>query len=156
LRQILTNLTFLDAKCSAGMLDEILGDYDATRMAFGTEWDEESSLASFSRFVAHDSHLLRSVPDVFYQQAFNSAEADVQRAAVDARKIGRFPTGPWLRKTSGAIRQCHNGQVISMAFWGDDRYLTVSTTALEVWIWDIVRGRLWRRCETPPSAAKSL
>lgn len=156
LKQILTNLVFIEAKCSAGLVDDVLADYDSARVVLSEEWDDESSLAGFSRFMSHGSHLLRSTSELFYQEAFNSTEQAIQQSVADLERAGRSPTGPWLRKTCGSPKQRHKGLVISLAFWGDERYLVVSTTALEVWIWDTIRGRLWRRCETPPSAAKSL
>jgi WD40 repeat protein len=156
LEQILTNLVFIASKCSAGLVDDLLRDFEAYRMVFGAQWDEERPISQFSRFVSHTAHLLRVSPDLCYQEAFNSSQQHVRRAAVDILHGGGFPKVPWLRKTAGAIRQHHSGQVISMAFWGEDRYLAVSTTEREVWVWDTALGDLWRRCETPPSAAKTL
>ena len=156
LEQVLTNLVFIEAKCHAGMINDILADYDRIRIIFDDKWNDESKLASFSQFLSHSSHLLRLAPEAFYQEAFNSNQADVHTSAIDIQQEREIPSQPWLRKISSVIGQHHSGEVISMAFWGDDRYLVVSTTELEVWIWDIDRRQLWRRCETPPSPAKSL
>ena len=153
---VMTDLTFIAAKCTAGLVDDLLRDFEASRAALDAEWDEATVIAHFSRFVRYTAHLLRASPQLCYQEAYNSAQWHISQAAINLLRSAGFPTVPWLRKTAGTARQHHSGQVISMAFWGDDRYLAVSTAEREVWVWDTIQGALWYRCETPPSAAKSL
>ncbi len=43
-----------------------------------------------------------------------------------------------------------------MAFWGEERYLAVSTTEREVWVWDCLTAQVRTQCDPPPSPAKSL
>jgi WD40 repeat protein len=156
LELLLTSLEFLAARTALEGLDGAVRDYDAARTAQGSEWDEDGGQAQFARFLSQRSHLLRPEPALIFQEAFNSIEVEVQRSAATLRQLGRFPVGPWLRKLAGAVEYHHSGWVISIAFWGDDRSLAVSTTAREVWVWDRISGHVRRRCDTPPSAAKSL
>lgn len=157
LEKTLSDLRFVGTKCSIGMVDELLGDYEASRMPPGMTWDENTPMADFGRFISHKVHLLRAFPSLLYQEAFNSlSQYHVHAAAENLVHDGGFPCSPWLRKIVGAARQRHSGQVISLAFLKGDRYLAVSTTEREVWVWDTTRDELWLRCETPPSVAKSL
>jgi WD40 repeat protein len=153
---LLTNLEFLAARVDFGGPSAAIRDYRAARIAQAEEWAEDGGPAQFLRFLDRRSQFLRSAPDLIFQEAFNSDEARVQTSAANLRKAGRFSTGPWLRKLTGAAEDQHSGQAISMAFWGDERYLTVSTSEREVWVWDCLTGRVRTRCDAPPSPAKSL
>lgn len=114
-------------------------------------------LAEFQRFISHQAHFLKHYPELVHQQAFNeSSRPHVKAAAQEHLAKGALPHRPWLRKTSGAVRPRHSGEVISLAFWGDERHLAVSTDTREVWVWDIDAAELQLRCDAPPSAARSL
>ncbi|WP_162596183.1 hypothetical protein [Methylobacterium sp. 17Sr1-1] len=155
LERLLTDLLFLGAKTETGMVDGLLQDYAITRLALGNRWHEDQRTAAFDRFVSREAHFLLTAPAALYQQAANTSDETIREAAALLPLVVTSQR-PWLLKTKGARHPQHTGQVISMAFWGGDRYLAVSSLGREVWIWDLVRGELSRRCDTPPSAAKSL
>ncbi|SIT58603.1 hypothetical protein BQ8794_50705 [Mesorhizobium prunaredense] len=155
LERLLTDLLFLSAKTEAGMVDGLLQDYEITRLALGSRWHEDQPIAVFDRFVSREAHFLRTAPETLYQQAANTSDVAIQEAAALLPLVA-IARPSWLRKTRGAPHPQHTAQVISLAFWREDRYLAVSSLGREVWIWDLVRGELSRRCQTPPSAAKSL
>lgn len=152
-QRLLTTLDFLAAKAVAGMIDGLLQDYQLLQRS---QTSGVSALAdSFSRFLAHQAHFLREVPAMLQQQAANSDEEAVSGRARET--IASAPSiRPWLRKLSGHARSQHSGQIISLAFWRNEAELVAATTTREVWVWNLSRGTLDRRCDAPPSAAKSL
>ncbi len=153
----LCDLKFMETKCAAGMIYGLMDDYVAARSASGSRWSDSNRIADFERFLSHEAHFLRESPGLIYQQAYNTSSRLHVRAAAEELMRGRgFPGAAWLRKTAGTVAQKHGGKVISLAFWGDDSRLAVSTEAREVWVWDTERGDLWQRCDTPPSAVRSL
>jgi WD40 repeat protein len=151
--RLLTNWDFLAAKAMARMIDGVLRDYQLLERA--QTGDGSPLTHAFSRFIAHQAHFLREAPAMLLQQAINSEEEALSGRAKEAFLSPRWMR-PWLRKTTGQVRPQHSGQVISLAFWHGAEELVCATTSREVWVWDLSRAKLDRRCEAPPSAAKSI
>ena len=133
LQGLLSSLEFLAARCASNGLSDAIRDYDAARASLGASWKEESAAAQLAHFLSRRSHLIRIDPTLIWQEAHNAVEGIVRNAAMEHSR--KLEIQPWLRKLSAAVSDHHSGQVISMAFWGNERILAVSTSAREVWVW---------------------
>lgn len=154
--QLLTNPSFLAARCHEHGLDSILDDFRALREIAPNDWREHGLVIQFQQFLSKASNLLHAEPSILAQEALMTEEVAVVAAARHLRESEEFPGGLWLSKVSGVRTNQHTGPVISLAFLHDQNLLAVSTLREELWVWDLAGGVLDRRLQAPPSPAKSL
>lgn len=148
---LLGNLEFLAQRCRYDGVDGVVRDFELVRASHPRPWDDDAKQAQLGRFIARTSHLLRLEPLLVLQEAGNSGWPEVVRAA---QALDNGNERPWLRRLTQHPDDHHRGQVVSLAFWNGE--LAVSTTGLEVWVWDCATGKVRLRCDAPPSPAKSL
>ena len=95
LENTLCDLSFIEAKCAAGLVDDLLVDYDAALESGVLREDQRTRLGDFSRFVRGQSHLLATHPGLTFQQALN--EPDSTAPAQTARDLADRETRPRFR-----------------------------------------------------------
>lgn len=99
IEKMLTNLEFVEAKCSAGMTVDLMRDYeslsaisDEIDMTLLNEW--KNFLASE---IEHFRHYAQTIPQIVFQQAYNTPHyPNIAKAAKDMETAGKGPEKPWF------------------------------------------------------------
>jgi hypothetical protein len=151
LAAVLTDLRFMEAKCTAGLTYELVGDYNAALGAQGLPAEARAGIDPFGRFVRAHSHQLARRPDLLLPLAYNEAASGVvaERAALQLEGAGgRHP--PWLRRRNrptqpaGAAVQTlagHESHVTAVAVTPDGRYAVTGSWDNTARVWDLATGR---------------
>lgn len=72
----LCDLRFIEAKCSAQGIDELLGDFSYLA-SFQDELSEPDRFNQYYRFVVRESDVLRQYPELTLQQAYNQKKSEL-------------------------------------------------------------------------------
>src|SRR5262249_37074150 len=99
LEATLCDLSFVEAKCAAGLIYDLLADYDAAILTAGLPDASRQRIASFGRFVRAEAQLLATHPHLTFQQALN--QPDVTAPAQAAGRLARADARPrfrWVNK----------------------------------------------------------
>lgn len=85
LENTLTDLSFIEAKCAAGMTYDLVADYNAALASENLPPERRSRIEDFARFLNTQSHLLAKHPALTFQQAFNEPDATAPAQAARQR-----------------------------------------------------------------------
>jgi WD40 repeat protein len=96
LEATLCDLSFIEAKCGAGLIYDLLSDYDAAMLTPGLPAEAKARIESFGRFVRAQAHLLSTHPHLTFQQALN--EPDSTAPAQAAARLATVDTRPRFRR----------------------------------------------------------
>ena len=99
LSETLCDLTFIEAKCAAGLIYELLADYDSALQPGELPINLRPRFTEFARFVRAQSHVLRDHPDLLFQQALNEPDTSVVSQAarfLESRELR--PYFQWINK----------------------------------------------------------
>ncbi len=148
--ETLTDLEFVEAKCSAAQTYELLDDYARVPDALRTP-----ALDEFASFVRAKAHVLTRWPELAFQEAAgglapqslehrNTAPA---RAAIYRKTMG-LETRPWLRRLNPAPAEeaClmtlvgHKGSVLSVRVSPDGERLLSLGIDGTLRVWDVRTG----------------
>jgi WD40 repeat protein len=152
----LCDLDFLQGKCRAGMVYDLVADYDAALTREGLPAPRRAQVKEFSRFVRADSHLLSRRPELLLQQALNqpdgTAPATVARHRADTGAGVPRTWLAWLNKPEtpdpGLMTlEGHGDYVNSCDVSPDGRWIISSSTDKTLKLWDAKRGRSVRTYE---------
>jgi WD40 repeat protein len=147
LENTLCDLSFIEAKCAAGLVDDLLVDYDAALESGVLREDQRTRLGDFSRFVRGQSHLLATHPGLTFQQALN--EPDSTAPAQTARDLADRETRPrfrWVNKPQ-TISPCvltlvgHRDLVNSCDVSPDGKRIVSASSDKELKVWNVANGR---------------
>lgn len=84
---LLTSIAFVDAKCRAGLIYDLVTDYQLATTALDRAGRSRPAvLESWRRFVDSESHVLGQEPELFEQQALNQPADDPVGAAARAHR----------------------------------------------------------------------
>jgi len=85
LEDTLCNLQFIYSKCGAGMVYDLIMDYNASMEPGNLPHRNLKNVQSFARFIRTQSHVIAKNPKLMFQQAFN--EPDNTAPAQAARRL---------------------------------------------------------------------
>jgi len=97
LEATLTDLVFIEAKCTAGMTYDLVRDYTRTEAVLG----DRPRLQAFGSFMKRQAHILNQYPEIAFQQAINEPETrDTCRVARMTLESGlvRRPWFAWIKR----------------------------------------------------------
>jgi WD40 repeat protein len=150
LEDTLCSLTFIEAKCSAGRMFELIDDYNAALATENLPHDLRARIEEFARFVQAQSHVLAKFPDLTFQQAYNEPDstlpARVAKAHLSEQKHGR----PFIRQINKAqtpsrcreILVGHADIVNSCDVSRDGKRVVSASSDQELKIWNAESGAL--------------
>jgi hypothetical protein len=156
----LTDVGHLQAKCAAGMIEDLMADFalaiaeaDVERALLLRQWRDV--LRREAELIRHHAS---AIPQIVYQQAYNAPyHPDVARAAKAVDEAGQAPAHPWFQiyeMEPGALTRpttyCHRRRVAYMpqpgyqdattlAALGSDAFASGHTDGTLV-IWDLETG----------------
>jgi len=154
----LTDLLFVEAKCTARMTYELLADYVAAQSAdLATE--VRDAIRPVAQFVRARSHVLLRRPDLTLQEAYNlAASGPVPEQAARLLYDAARPRRPWLRLVNRPAQPAHaqsrvlegHGWWVSALAFAQDGRLAVSrggaaaSLSDSLKVWDLPTGRCLR------------
>jgi telomerase protein component 1 len=107
LHDTLCNLSFIESKCAAGLLYDLLADYDAAIQSVELTSEQRRRIGGFARFVRAHAHILGTHPGLTLQQALNEPDsAVVYEAARDAANTATHPFFHFINKPQAASHVC--------------------------------------------------
>jgi NACHT domain- and WD repeat-containing protein len=144
----LTDLDFIEAKCSAGMTHDLVADYTtAAQVPLGSN-GMRRTLSEFAAFVRAQSHILAGNPALLLQQAANeprgTAPAEVARHRIDAGAAKR-PWLQWINRPKSRLEAemtfvGHEATVRACAFSADGRQIASASDDRTLKVWDAATG----------------
>jgi len=149
----LSNLSFLEAKCSAGMTDDLLKDY--YEAAVKLTGDENISVSTFKKFIQYNSSYLRSHSAWCHQLAMiESPDSPVGKVARQtAASLSLTCLEPVYLNSSPSVH-CemrfieHKKRIKALAFDSARKHL-VSSDGEEVIRWDTGSAAIISRFNLP-------
>jgi WD40 repeat protein len=162
LHATLCNLSFIEAKCGAGLLYDLLADYDAAMQSQSPELtsDQRGRIGGFARFVRAHAHILATHPGLTLQQAFNEPDLDlVYQAANEAAEAATHPFFRYINKPQVAS-PCvltlfgHTGILSTCNFSQDGKQIVSGASDGEIRIWDAASGQLMVAFRNHPASVE--
>jgi WD40 repeat protein len=153
LSNTLCNLSFIEAKCSVDMTDNLLVDYyEAIAKLSG---EEHNKVSAFRKFIQDNANYLRSLSNCCLQLAIiESCDSPVGKEARQIATTSLFPCLEPHHTDSDSPVKCvmslleHTKPVAAMAVDKDKGHL-VSSDGQEVIRWNIRSGAIVRRYKLP-------
>jgi WD40 repeat protein len=150
-RRVLTDLSFMQAKCAEQLMDDLLGDYASARSHFPPA--EIEAVAPFARFVQDQGSFLRKYPQYLVQRAM--VEAKGSCVAATARKLVDKLALPYLESVSARpiesshqIRLGGHSNEIRQLGYSDGKGF-FSSDGRTILTWDLSSGAIVTRLEIP-------
>jgi WD40 repeat protein len=98
LENTLTDLKFIEAKCTAGMIHDLMDEYNAVFRSNILTRSGRDSTEEFARFIRSRSHILKFHPNMVIQEAINFTTSGPIFNHVDRiLNDPHHPRTPWLR-----------------------------------------------------------
>jgi WD40 repeat protein len=151
LTRTLTDLAFIEAKCGAGLIYDLIGDYDAALRSGGLSRQQQARINQFARFVRANANLLAAHPRLTLQQALNEPDyvapaRAARRCLVPRRHRERRAWFRWINKPqspSPCLFTCigHRDIVNSCDISHDGRFIVSASSDEELKIWEVASGR---------------
>ena len=148
LQNTLCDFSFIEAKCAAGLVYDLLADYDAAIHSKGLSNEQRGVISGFSRFVRAHAHLLATHPGLALQQALNEPDSGiVQKRAAAVAVAAPSPYFRHLNKPQTAsacvLTLFGHSEIVSTCNFSPDGNKIVSGAGDgEIRIWDAESGQL--------------
>ena len=147
LEATLCDLPFIEAKCAAGLIYDLLADYDAAILTPELPDSAKERISAFARFVRAQAHLLSTHPHLTLQQALN--EPDAAAPAQSAARLCAGEAGPRLRwigkpqQTSACVLTLygHTSYVNGCDVSPDGTRIASASSDNEIKIWNAATGK---------------
>jgi WD40 repeat protein len=147
LEATLCNLSFIEAKCAAGLIYDLLADYDAATLTPELPDGAKARIAAFAQFVRAQAHLLSTHPHLTFQQALNEPDAAAPAQSAAARAdVDKRPRLRWIGKpqqTSACVLTLygHTSYVNGCDVSRDGRRIASASSDQEIKIWSTASGK---------------
>ena len=149
LEYTLCDLSFIEAKCTAGMVYDLIADYNAALVAQDMPPDTQRRIAEFAHFLETQSHVLARCPALTFQQALNEPDATAPAQAAHQRVQTGQETRPhmrWLNKPQLVSRRLmtivgHSDIINSCAISPDGTRIVSASSDRTLKIWDMADGK---------------
>lgn len=148
--KLLTNLRFIEAKCGAGLIYDLMNDLNLSLQTEGfLPTDKALIIQEFDSWLKRQAHILNYWPDSTFQQAANEPDGTVVQLKADEwLKEGYF--GPWLKWVNRAqtLEGClmilseHTMSVKCCAFSPNGCLLLSGSEDTTLRLWDVETGRV--------------
>ncbi len=161
LESTLCDLSFIEAKCAAGLIYDLLADYDAAILTAGLPDEKKQRISSFGRFVRAQARLLSTHPHLTFQQALNQPDVTAPaRSASLLASAERRPRFRWINKpqrTSACILTLygHTSYVNACDVSPDGTRIASASSDEEIKIWNAGTGREELTLRGRPISAES-
>ncbi len=148
LEEILTDFTFIEAKCLAEMITDLITDYDNSLSLDDALWSNLTRIEEFAYLIRNQSHVLKNYPRLSVQLAINQPNSSaVYKAGIKILKSGTYsrPWFDWLNKPQSQdpclmTFEGHSDWVNDCAFSPDcTKILSASNDGL-LKLWDVGTG----------------
>eukprot|EP01113_Clastostelium_recurvatum_P018405 TRINITY_DN2169_c0_g1_i12.p1 TRINITY_DN2169_c0_g1~~TRINITY_DN2169_c0_g1_i12.p1 ORF type:complete len:2586 (+),score=522.10 TRINITY_DN2169_c0_g1_i12:146-7903(+) len=155
---ILTDLTFIERKCSLGMTFDLIGDYNEmtqntnARSFIGSGLTPESlnRVKEFGKFVMECSHILSRQPSLTFQEASNQPDNSAPAQLASTLWQNKTELRSWLewknkRQGSSPCRMTINSfgtnvAVLASTTSPDGKYIAAASEDCSIKIFDAVTG----------------
>jgi WD40 repeat protein len=146
IESILTDLEFIEAKCTAKMSYDLAQDYREA-LALNT-WQGRERVGEFQRFFMKESHVLRQYPELTFQQAMNQPDISEPYKAADLFWTSGRRKKPWFKWVNKPqhIDPCimtlegHTKFITSCAISPDGKRIVSGSGDKTLKIWDLESG----------------
>ena len=146
LENTLCNLSFIEAKCVVGRIDELIADYNAALISPDLSPSQRKRLVDFARFIHAQRGVLSRHPKLTFQQAFN--EPDSTAPAQTARDLACRETRPRFCRINKpqTPSPCvltllgHEDLVNSCDVSPDGNWVVSASCDKELKIWNVIKG----------------
>jgi WD40 repeat protein len=143
LEQTLTDLSFIEAKCNAQLIDDLLSDYQNSLINGRMPIEIRGRIEKFKNFIQSQSHVLHKFPQLVFQQAINQPDTSdpclVAKGNLESGKI-RYPWFELKNKPQGSssvifTRPTESDYVSSCAISPDGKLIIsqIQNNILSVW-----------------------
>eukprot|EP00055_Hartaetosiga_balthica_P018207 m.130628 g.130628 ORF g.130628 m.130628 type:complete len:1726 (-) comp9469_c0_seq1:486-5663(-) len=154
---VLTSLEFLQAKCMAKMVPDLLEDYNGMLATCPADVLEEFELSKWSKFVSSNSHdFVRNGWSVVPRATCTPEWSSICRAAraVENENMHAIPSTHMYAKPNRenlryALLKNLGGNVTAITFTRDGKYVCGGTEKGRICIFDVVRAEVVFRLITP-------
>lgn len=158
LEKTLCDLDFLLAKCSAGLVYDLVADYDAVLADPKLPSARRPVLEDFARFVRAHSHVLSKHPGLMFQLALNEPDrtAPAQAARVRLQPGSGVSYFHWINKPQ-SLNRCiltlagHRDIVNTCAVSTDGKRIISGSSDAQLIVWDASTGQQLRALPHPAS-----
>jgi WD40 repeat protein len=141
LENTLCDLSFIEAKCAAGMIYELIADYNAALTSADLTPSQRKRISEFARFIRAQSHVLARHPELAFQQALNepdtTAPADAARGRLtfpeESRRRLRWINKPRFPSPCQFTLVGHEGEVNDVSLDGQRIVSASSDHQLKIW-----------------------
>ena len=156
LSRLLRDLEFIEAKCAAGLVHDLIADYDRALSRSSDREPDAGDVSVFARWIRSAQHVINEDPTQLLQAAANSRLELVSRSARELLR-SRGQQHPWF-----ALRDADHAAPPRVTFqtqpqtsgaltFLDDRHL-ISVHSTEIRCWDVRSGApVWIRNTTAKS-----
>jgi WD40 repeat protein len=155
-QQTLSDLTFLQAKCAAGMVGDLMADFDKVETAKTVPETVHDLLRPFARFIRESAHALARWPAALIGNAYNHQAggpvADAARVILTNRGAATFYLKCIQRVShSQSLRvqtlAAHAGGVMGVVCLGDGIHALSAGVDGRLKLWDLNTGQCIRTLE---------
>ena len=148
LEEILTDFTFIEAKCHAEMITDLITDYNNSLSLDDALWSNLTRIEEFAYLIRNQSHVLKNYPQLTVQLAINQPNSsEICKAGMEILKSGTYsrPLFDWLNKPQSRdpcimTIKGHSDWVNDCAFSPDGTKILSASSDGTLKLWNVETG----------------